>query len=167
MDRYVFLVKVLRGVDLFFFRDEVKVLVEKYGFEVEIYRCIGFMVDVVIVYNNGIVLIKWKNEFFKDYYVFLGGFVEYGEIVEEVFLCEVKEEMGFDVKLVKLVGVYLRFDRDFRGYMVMVVFFCIGEGELKVGDDVKEVFVFLIEEVLNFLLVFDYGEIFRDVFSLR
>ncbi|WP_054840170.1 NUDIX domain-containing protein [Thermococcus sp. JCM 11816] len=171
MDRYVLLVKAppRGGADLSSFRDEAKALAEKYGFEAEIHRCIGLTVDAVIVYNNGIVLIKRKNEPFKDHYALPGGFVEYGETVEEALLREVKEETGLDVKPVKLVGVYSRPDRDPRGHTVTVAFLCIGgEGELKAGDDAKEVFVFPIEEALNLPLAFDHGgEILRDALSLR
>ncbi|BAD86473.1 probable 8-oxo-dGTPase, MutT homolog, NUDIX hydrolase family [Thermococcus kodakarensis KOD1] len=167
MDRYVLLVKAPRGADLSSFRDEAKALAEKYGFEAETHRCIGLTVDAVIVYNNGIVLIKRKNEPFKDHYALPGGFVEYGETVEEALLREVKEETGLDVKPVKLVGVYSRPDRDPRGHTVTVAFLCIGEGELKAGDDAKEVFVFPIEEALNLPLAFDHGEILRDALSLR
>ncbi len=115
---------------MFSFREEAKKLAEKYGFEAETHRCIGLTVDAVIVYNNGIVLIKRKNEPFKDYYALPGGFVEYGETVEEALLREVKEETGgLDVKPVKLVGVYSRPDRDPRGgHTVTVAFLCIGEG---------------------------------------
>lgn len=166
MDRYVLLVKAPRGADLSSFRDEAKALAEKYGFEAEIHRCIGLTVDAVIVYNNGIVLIKRKNEPFKDHYALPGGFVEYGETVEEALLREVKEETGLDVKPVKLVGVYSRPDRDPRGHTVTVAFLCIGEGELKAGDDAKEVFVFPIEETLKLPLAFDHGEILRDALGL-
>ncbi|AMQ18386.1 NUDIX domain-containing protein [Thermococcus peptonophilus] len=166
MDRYVLLVKASGGADVFSFREEAKKLAEKYGFEAETHRCIGLTVDAVIVYNNGIVLIKRKNEPFKDYYALPGGFVEYGETVEEALLREVKEETGLDVKPVKLVGVYSRPDRDPRGHTVTVAFLCIGEGELKAGDDAKEVFVFPIEEALKLPLAFDHGEILRDALSL-
>jgi 8-oxo-dGTP diphosphatase len=121
----------------------------------------------VIVYNNGVVLIKRKNEPFKDHYALPGGFVEYGETVEEALTREVKEETGLDVRPVKLVGVYSRPDRDPRGHTVTVAFLCIGEGELKAGDDAKDVFIFPVEEALKLPLAFDHKEILKDALHLR
>ncbi|MBP1911130.1 NUDIX domain-containing protein [Thermococcus stetteri] len=167
MDRYVLLVKAPTEADVSSFRKEAKELAEKYGFKAELHRCIGLTVDAVIVYNNGVVLIKRKNEPFKDHYALPGGFVEYGETVEEALLREAKEETGLDVRPVKLVGVYSKPDRDPRGHTVTVAFLCIGEGEPKAGDDAKEVFVFPIEEALKLPLAFDHEEILRDALSLR
>lgn len=166
MDRYVLLVKAPKGADVSSFREEVKERAEKHGFKAELHRYIGLTVDAVIIYNNGIVLIKRKNEPFKDHYALPGGFVEYGETVEEALVREAKEETGLDVRPVKLVGVYSRPDRDPRGHTVTVAFLCIGEGNLKAGDDAREVFVFPVGEALKLPLAFDHGEILRDALAL-
>jgi 8-oxo-dGTP diphosphatase len=167
MDRYVLLVKAPKGADVSPFKEEAKELAEKYGFKAELHRCIGLTVDAVIIYNNGIVLIRRKNEPFKGHYALPGGFVEYGERVEEALVREAKEETGLDVRPVKLIGVYSRPDRDPRGHTVTVAFLCIGEGNLKAGDDAKEVFVFPVEEALKLPLAFDHREILRDALKLR
>ncbi|ASJ01883.1 NUDIX hydrolase [Thermococcus profundus] len=167
MDRYVLLVKAPKGADTSSFREEAKELAEKHGFKAELHRCIGLTVDAVIIHNNGLVLIKRKNEPFKDHYALPGGFVEYGETVEEALVREAKEETGLDVRPVKLVGVYSRPNRDPRGHTITVAFLCIGEGELKAGDDAKDVFVFPVEEALKLPLAFDHGEILRDALTLR
>jgi 8-oxo-dGTP diphosphatase len=167
MDRYVLLIKAPKGTDVDPFREEVKRLAESHGFKAELHRCIGLTVDCVVIYNNGIVLIKRKNEPFKGHYALPGGFVEYGESVEDALKREMEEETGLDVIPLKIVGVYSRPDRDPRGHTVTVAFLCIGEGNLKAGDDAKEVFVFPVEEALKLPLAFDHGEILRDALGLR
>ncbi|RLE95050.1 MAG: hypothetical protein DRN04_00925 [Thermoprotei archaeon] len=51
-----------------------------------------------------------------------GGFVEYGERVEDAALREVKEETGFKVKIKGLVGVYSDPGRDPRGHVVSIAY---------------------------------------------
>jgi len=167
MDRYVLLVKASAGADVTSFREKARELAGKHGLKAELHKCIGLTVDAVIVHDNGIVLIKRRNEPFKDHYALPGGFVEYGESVEEALVREAKEETGLEVKPVKLVGVYSRPDRDPRGHTVTVAFLCVGWGKLKAGDDAREVFVFPWEEALKLPLAFDHGEILRDALGLR
>jgi len=166
MDRYVLLVKAPMGADIEPFREEAKVLAERHGLKAEIHRCIGIAVDGVIIYNNGVVLIKRKREPFRDHYSLPGGFVEYGETVEEALKREMKEETGLKVRPVKMVGVYSEPGRDPRGHTVSVAFLCIGEGELKAGDDAKEVHVFPIDEALKLPLAFDHEKILRDALGV-
>jgi 8-oxo-dGTP diphosphatase len=77
MDRYVLLVKAPQGYDITPIREELnEFLSRKYPeLRVEMHRCIGLTVDIVILYNNGVVLIKRKHEPFKDHYALPGGFV--------------------------------------------------------------------------------------------
>ena len=166
MDRYVLLVKAPRGADIGPFREEAKGLAERHGLKAELHRCIGLTVDGVIIHNNGVVLIKRKREPFKDHYALPGGFVEYGETVEEALVREMEEETGLKVRPVKLVGVYSKPDRDPRGHTVSVAFLCIGEGELKAGDDAKEAHVFPIDEALKLPLAFDHEKILRDALGV-
>ncbi|WP_456366898.1 NUDIX domain-containing protein [Thermococcus sp.] len=166
MDRYVLLVKAPRGKDVSSFREKVGELAESEGLKAELHRCIGLTVDGVVIHNNGVVLIKRRNEPFKGRYALPGGFVEYGETIEEALRREMKEETGLDVIPVKLVGVYSKPDRDPRGHTVTVAFLCIGEGWLKAGDDAKEVHVVPVEEALRMKLAFDHSEILRDALGV-
>ncbi|MCD6372801.1 MAG: NUDIX hydrolase [Thermococcus sp.] len=167
MERYVLLVKAPRGADISRFREEAEALAEKHGLKAELHRCIGLTVDGVILYNNGLVLIKRKNEPFKDHYALPGGFVEYGETVEEALKREMKEETGLDVRILGLLGVYSDPNRDPRGHTVSVAFLCFGEGELRAGDDAREVHVFPIEEALRLPLAFDHERILRDALGVK
>ena len=123
-------------------------------------------VDAVIKKNNSVILIKRKNEPFKDFWALPGGFVEYNEKVEQAAVREAKEETGLDVKIEKLIGVYSDPKRDPRGHTVSVVFLCsaIG-GNLKADTDAKEVCEFKIDELKKQELAFDHGKILRDAFG--
>ncbi|WP_148883472.1 NUDIX domain-containing protein [Thermococcus aciditolerans] len=169
MDRYVLLVKAPRDYNVEPVKKELMEFLSRKHLElkVEMHRCIGLTADVVILYNNGVVLIKRKHEPFKDSFALPGGFVEYGETVEEAALREAREETGLDVRLIKLVGVYSDPNRDPRGHTVTTAFLAIGTGKLKAGDDAKEVHVVPVDEALKLPLAFDHAKILRDALSLR
>lgn len=167
MDRYVLLLKTPKNADVSKFRRRVEELAEEFGFRAGLHRCIGLTVDGVVIYNNGIVLIKRKGGPFKGHFALPGGFVEYGETVEEALKREMREETGLEVRPVKLVGVYSDPGRDPRGHTVTVAFLCIGEGELRAGDDAKEIYVVPIGEALRMELAFDHSKILRDALEVR
>lgn len=120
-------------------------------------------VDIVIETENGIVLIKRKNEPYKNKWALPGGFVEYGEKVEEAAIREAKEETGLNITLKKLLGVYSKPDRDPRGHTVSCIFVAkkIG-GKLLASTDAKEVKI--VKYPANLELAFDHKEILEDYF---
>lgn len=58
---------------------------------------------VAIIINEHQVLLMWRNNHGKEYYVFPGGGVEDNETVEEATLREVKEESTLQVKIDRLL----------------------------------------------------------------
>jgi 8-oxo-dGTP diphosphatase len=124
-------------------------------------KCITLTVDAIIPYKGKIVLIKRKNEPYKDYYALPGGIVEYGESVESALRRETKEETGLDVEPYKLVGVYSQPDRDPRGHFVSVCFIALPKGgELKASSDAKEVALFDLDSIPK--LAFDHNKMIED-----
>ncbi|ASI99088.1 NUDIX domain-containing protein [Thermococcus celer] len=169
MERYVLLVKAPRDHDISPVREELReFLGERHPeLKVEMHRCIGLTVDLVILHGDGVVLVKRKNEPFKGSFALPGGFVEYGERVEEAAVREAKEETGLDVRLIRLVGVYSDPNRDPRGHTVTTAFLALGRGEPRAGDDAKEVHVVPVDEALELALAFDHSRILRDALGVR
>lgn len=98
-------------------------------------------VDVLVTDETGerVLLIKRKNEPFQGKWALPGGFVEYGETVENAAVREAKEEVGIDVELEGLLGVYSDPGRDPRGHFVSVVFFGKKKkGKEKAGSDAED-----------------------------
>jgi len=124
-------------------------------------RSPSLAVDIIIFLNNKLVLIRRGREPFKDFFALPGGFVEYGETVENAAIREAKEETGLEVTKLTLLGVYSKPDRDPRGHTVSIVFHGRGNGTPKAGDDAKELFLFDINHIPN-NLAFDHNRIIRD-----
>ncbi len=122
-------------------------------------------VDVVIVFpDRSFVLIRRRNPPFAGCWAIPGGFVEYGEAVEEAAVREAEEETGLKVELVRLIGVYSKPERDPRGHVVSIAFLAkpVG-GELRVCDEVAEVKLFR-EIPMN--MAFDHEEILKDALRI-
>ena len=117
--------------------------------------------DGVILKAKKILLVKRKNEPFKGKWALPGGFVEYGERVEESVIREVHEETGLKTKIRDFIGVYSNPNRDPRGHTVSVVYILdIQGGELKSGDDATDVKFFNLKDLPE--LSFDHDLIIRD-----
>ena len=94
-----------------------------------------------------------------------GGLVELGENVQDAMVREVREEVGFDVKAVKLMDVFDSITRDEQGrvqfHFVVVNFLVrVTGGELKTASDILEARWAPIDEVEGF----DLTRFFRDFF---
>ena len=117
-------------------------------------------VDAVILFQEGIVLIRRENPPFQGCYALPGGFVEVGETVEEAVQREAKEETGLDIELLGMVGIYSDPGRDPRGHVVSVAFLAKGRGDLVSGSDARSAEVFLLQSLPP--LAFDHDKIISD-----
>ncbi len=124
-------------------------------------RSPSLAVDIIIFFDNKLVLIKREREPFKDSFAIPGGFVEYGETVENAALREAKEETGLEVTKLTLFGVYSEPNRDPRGHTISIVFHGEGKGTPKAGDDAKELFLFDLVKIPE-NLAFDHNKILQD-----
>ena len=119
----------------------------------------------IFIYDDdfNFILIKRKNDPFKDCWALPGGFVEYGESVETAAVREAKEETSIDVELEELVNVYSDPDRDPRGHTVTVAFTAKGDLTTKKADsDAKEIGVFQFDELNKDEIAFDHAKIIKD-----
>ncbi|MCB2185687.1 MAG: NUDIX hydrolase [Deltaproteobacteria bacterium] len=131
------------------------------GGEVKVYRNPFPTVDVVIELTDQgdpppIVLIERKNPPLG--WALPGGFVDYGESVEQAARREAAEETGLTLELVALLGVYSRPDRDPRQHNLSTVFVGRAAGEPRAGDDAGRVRV-VAPAAAPASLCFDHGKI--------
>lgn len=118
-------------------------------------------VDIVVIFQGKIVLVRRRNPPYQGCYALPGGFVEVGERVEDAAIREAGEETGLDVRLVRLLGVYSDPERDPRGHTVSIVYLAVGSGDLKAGSDAESVGLFSIDG-LPASLAFDHARILQD-----
>lgn len=117
--------------------------------------------DGIVLVDGQLVLIKRGNEPGKGKYALPGGFVEYGETLEECVVREVYEETGLRTEVLDLVGTYSDPDRDPRGHIVTALFHLRARGgALKAGDDADGVSVHRLDDLPE--LAFDHRRMISD-----
>lgn len=122
-------------------------------------------VDVIIELDQrGVVLIRRRNPPYG--WALPGGFVDYGETLEEAAVREAREETSLQVRLVRQFHAYSAPDRDPRGHTVSVVFIASASGEPRAADDAREVGVFPLQQLPQ-PLAFDHAQILDDYRSGR
>ena len=116
--------------------------------------------------KNEFILIKRKNEPFKNHWAIPGGFVDYGETVENAAIREAKEETGITVKLKKLLGVYSEPKRDPRDHTITIVYLAIGDFEkIKADSDAADAKIYSFDDIKSMKIAFDHYEILIDAFN--
>jgi len=122
-------------------------------------------VDGIIIKDGKILLVKRKNDPFKGKWALPGGFVEYGEKMEDAVVREVLEETGLKTTVDKTIGVYSDPNRDPRGHTITVVYrLDIKGGELKSGDDASDAKFFDVNQLPE--LSFDHDKIIENVLRM-
>jgi ADP-ribose pyrophosphatase YjhB (NUDIX family) len=134
------------------------------GKPVALYRNPLPTVDIVIMVTGGIVLIKRKNPPFG--WALPGGFVDYGESLEQAAVREAREETSLDIELVSQLGAYSDPKRDPRHHTVTVVFIARATGEPFAADDAVEIGIFH-QKNLPKPLAFDHEKIIEDFYRLN
>jgi len=114
--------------------------------------------------KKGIVLIERKNPPFG--WALPGGFVDYGESLEQAALREAREETSLEIQIKGQMHTYSDPQRDPRQHSISTVYTAEAEGTPKAQDDAKEIGIFTEEEI-SFPLAFDHRKILDDYFRRK
>jgi ADP-ribose pyrophosphatase YjhB (NUDIX family) len=120
---------------------------------------VDIIIEVHDLFGPRVVLIQRKNPPYG--WALPGGFVDYGESVEEAARREAKEETNLDITLKRLFGVYSDPARDSRGHTASVVFVASGKGVPEARDD-ADGFALFARDSLPSVMAFDHARIMED-----
>jgi len=125
-------------------------------------------VDIIIELeqNNdkGIILIERHNSPYG--WALPGGFVDYGESLEQAAIREALEETSLEIKLIKQFHTYSNPQRDPRLHTITTVYIATAIGIPKAADDAKNLDIFQ-ENNLPESIVFDHPLILKHYFMYK
>lgn len=116
-----------------------------------------------------VLLIKRKNDPYKDCWAIPGGFLNMDETLMQCAYRELQEETGITAKTIvdiQEIGSYSQIDRDPRGRTITAAFLAIIEHVVNVKgqDDATQAKWFPIDELPP--LAFDHEDIIADAFDM-
>jgi len=117
-------------------------------------------VDAIIEINGGVVFIERSNPPFG--LALPGGFVDFGESLEESVVRETKEETNLNFVQFRQFHTYSHPRRDPRFHTISTVFIGKGKGRPKFGDDAKGLKIVKYDDLLNLEYAFDHKEIIKE-----
>lgn len=112
--------------------------------------------------EEGIVLILRKND--PPKWAIPGGYVDYGETVEEAAVREALEETSLNVRLIRQFHCYSDPRRDHRQHNLSIVFIAEAEGSPQAADDAADIGLFTQDNIPTDL-AFDHSQILEDYFK--
>ena len=130
-----------------------------------------YVVDVIILTEKGIPLVKRKYPPYKDHWAIPGGHLDLEDYVSANYELEralriaakreaEEEVVDGEVEIIKKVGVYDKPGRDPRGNYVSHAYLArVLRGRIRAGGDAKEVKLF---KEIPYPMAFDHAEILRD-----
>ena len=121
--------------------------------------------DVIIEIENGIVVIERLNPPFG--FALPGGFLDYGETLEQTAIRETKEETDLDLKDLRQFHTYSDPTRDPRFQTVSTVFIAKSLGKPRAGDDAATLRIVPFDQLLNLDYAFDHKEIIKQYLQSR
>jgi 8-oxo-dGTP diphosphatase len=122
-------------------------------------------VDIIIEFGNqGLVLIERAKAPWG--WALPGGFVDYGESLEDAARREAREETSLEVTLLGQFHTYSDPRRDPRQHNISTVFVAYGRGAPQAADDARHLKIFAPDEIPQ-TLAFDHGRILADYLKVR
>jgi 8-oxo-dGTP diphosphatase len=128
-------------------------------------------VDAVIICCGHVLLIRRRDDPFKDHWALPGGYMNIGETLRQAVVREVLEETALDISQYEIqeVGPFDSVCRDSRGRVISFAYSVIiplrAIPAAKAGDDAKELDWFLIEECSE--IAFDHSIIIEQAVKKR
>ncbi len=117
-------------------------------------------VDAIIELAEGIVIIQRSNPPFG--WALPGGFVDYGESLEDAVKREAKEETNLDLTEIRQFHTYSNPQRDPRFHTIGTVFIAKAKGRPRAGDDAAGLEIIKRSEVEKLDFAFDHKKIIQD-----
>lgn len=118
--------------------------------------------------NSKVLLVRRKNDPFKEMLSIPGGFMNEGETAEDAMTREAKEETSLVVEPIAILGVYSNPERDPRMHTISVTFITrIVQGNEDARDDAADLRWIDVEDELDSLIqskqiAFDHSKILSD-----
>ncbi|MGO9011833.1 MAG: NUDIX domain-containing protein [Bryobacteraceae bacterium] len=127
----------------------------------------GLAVDCVVFDPlDRLLLIRRKNPPFQGQFAFPGGFVEYGETVEEAAFRVLEAETGIKSSVLHVAGVYSEPNRDPRKHIITIAFFMLPDTtDPRTGPDA--ITAEFVGDWRSAELAFDHSKILGDACRLR
>ena len=140
-----------------------------------VYRNPALTVDGVVLLRQplgmqgeslSVLLVERGQDPFRGQYALPGGFVEYGEDIEDAIDREIEEETGLTCLPFRQFRTFGQPGRDPRGHTVSVVYVAVIVGEAPTvvgGDDAASAAWFPVQKIPE--LAFDHGRILGQVLA--